>query len=170
MLNHVHTKEEILEPCMCALRHLTSRHEEEEKARFEFVSQLNGHLIVAHALHAATAGVCPELGLAPPPSGPNGPGQSPLASWTLVKAVVGLLRNLSMNVDNHAPMLEVGIVAGLSLLLYAAQFEVSKVRVILSCTFPWDDIHLEWLRRHPWQRRCPNCRFSSSMILRPGEG
>ena len=106
---------------MCALRHLTSRHEEEEKARSEFVTQLGGHIPVAHVLHAATAGVCPELGLVCQPP------HNPLTSWTLVKAVVGLLRNLSMNVDNHRPMLEAGIVAGLSVLLYATQYEISKV-------------------------------------------
>lgn len=119
-LGHCHAKEEILEPSMCALRHLTSRHEEEEKARNEFVTQLGGHIPVAHVLHAATAGVCPELGLVCQPP------HNPLTSWTLIKAVVGLLRNLSMNVDNHRPMLEAGIVAGLSVLLYATQYEISK--------------------------------------------
>ncbi|KAM7537456.1 hypothetical protein Aperf_G00000070825 [Anoplocephala perfoliata] len=119
-LGHCHAKEEILEPSMCALRHLTSRHDEEEKARSEFVTQLGGHIPVAHVLHAATAGVCPELGLVCQPP------HNPLTSWTLVKAVVGLLRNLSMNVDNHRPMLEAGIVAGLSVLLYATQYEISK--------------------------------------------
>ncbi|VDK23493.1 unnamed protein product [Taenia asiatica] len=119
-LGHCHAKEEILEPSMCALRHLTSRHEEEEKARSEFVTQLGGHIPVANVLHAATAGICPELGLVCQPP------HNPLTSWTLIKAVVGLLRNLSMNVDNHRPMLEAGIVAGLSVLLYATQYEISK--------------------------------------------
>ncbi|VDN96924.1 unnamed protein product [Rodentolepis nana] len=119
-LGHSHAKEEILEPSMCALRHLTSRHDEEEKARSEFVTQLGGHIPVAHVLHAATAGVCPELCLVCQPP------HTPLTSWTLVKAVVGLLRNLSMNVDNHRPMLETGIVAGLSVLLYATQYEIAK--------------------------------------------
>uniref|UniRef100_A0A0X3PKH1 Catenin beta n=1 Tax=Schistocephalus solidus TaxID=70667 RepID=A0A0X3PKH1_SCHSO len=129
-LGHSNAKEEILEPCMCALRHLTGRHEEEEKARYEFVSQLGGLGIVAHILHAATAGVCPELGLICQPP------QNPLTSWTLIKAIVGLLRNLSMNTDNHRPMLESGIVSGLTLLIYAAQYEISKRKVVRSSNPP----------------------------------
>lgn len=116
-------KEDILEPCMCALRHLTSRHEEEETARHVIVHQLNGLPIVSRILHAATAGICPELGLlfqSP---------QTPVVSWMLIKAMIGLLRNLSVNLDSHHAMRDCGLVTGLFLLLYATQYEIAKRNV-----------------------------------------
>ncbi|KAK4471220.1 hypothetical protein MN116_004668 [Schistosoma mekongi] len=113
-------KEDILEPCMCALRHLTSRHEEEEAARHSIVHELNGLPIIARVLHAATAGICPDLGLVCQHP------QNPVVSWMLVKAMVGLLRNLSVNLDSHFGMRECGLVTGLFLLLYATQYEIIK--------------------------------------------
>ncbi|CAL8076980.1 unnamed protein product [Calicophoron daubneyi] len=119
-VGHVGTKEDILEPCMCALRHLTSRHEEEETARHMIVHELAGLPLLARILHAATAGICPELGLVCQPP------QTPVTSWMLLKAMVGLLRNLSVNLDSHFGMREYGLVTGLFLLLYATQFEILK--------------------------------------------
>ncbi|CAH8551449.1 unnamed protein product [Schistosoma rodhaini] len=113
-------KEDILEPCMCALRHLTSRHEEEETARHALVHELNGLPIIARVLHAATAGICPDLGLVCQHP------QNPVVSWMLVKAMVGLLRNLSVTLDSHFGMRECGLVTGLFLLLYATQYEIIK--------------------------------------------
>ncbi|CAH8529630.1 unnamed protein product [Heterobilharzia americana] len=113
-------KEDILEPCMCALRHLTSRHEEEETARHAIVHELNGLPVIARILHAATAGICPDLGLVCQHP------QNPVVSWMLVKAMVGLLRNLSVNLDSHFGMRECGLVTGLFLLLYATQHEIIK--------------------------------------------
>ncbi|CAH8846732.1 unnamed protein product [Trichobilharzia szidati] len=113
-------KEDILEPCMCALRHLTSRHEEEETARHAIVHELNGLPVIARILHAATAGICPDLGLVCQHP------QNPVVSWMLVKAMVGLLRNLSVNLDSHFGMRECGLVTGLFLLLYATQHEIGR--------------------------------------------
>ncbi|VDQ03552.1 unnamed protein product [Trichobilharzia regenti] len=113
-------KEDILEPCMCALRHLTSRHEEEETARHAIVHELNGLPVIARILHAATAGICPDLGLVCQHP------QNPVVSWMLVKAMVGLLRNLSVNLDSHFGMRECGLVTGLFLLLYATQHEIVR--------------------------------------------
>ncbi|CAH8557588.1 Catenin beta-1, variant 2 [Schistosoma haematobium] len=121
-------KEDILEPCMCALRHLTSRHEEEETARHALVHELNGLPIIARVLHAATAGICPDLGLVCQHP------QNPVVSWMLVKAMVGLLRNLSVTLDSHYGMRECGLVTGLFLLLYAAQYEI--IRRSVSSTHP----------------------------------
>ncbi|VDP58799.1 unnamed protein product [Schistosoma curassoni] len=121
-------KEDILEPCMCALRHLTSRHEEEETARHALVHELNGLPIIARVLHAATAGICPDLGLVCQHP------QNPVVSWMLVKAMVGLLRNLSVTLDSHYGMRECGLVTGLFLLLYATQYEI--IRRSVSATHP----------------------------------
>ncbi|THD18821.1 Beta-catenin [Fasciola hepatica] len=119
-VGQVGAKEDILEPCMCALRHLTSRHEDEETARHIIVHELAGLPVVARILHAATAGICQELGLVCQPP------QSPVTSWMLIKAMVGLLRNLSVNLDSHSGMREYGLVTGLFLLLYATQHEIIK--------------------------------------------
>lgn len=118
-----------MEPCMCALRHLTSRHEDEETARHVIVHELAGLPVVARILHAATAGICQELGLVCQPP------QAPVTSWMLIKAMVGLLRNLSVNLDSHSGMREYGLVTGLFLLLYATQHEIIKVSLQLTFAF-----------------------------------
>ncbi|VEL37907.1 unnamed protein product [Protopolystoma xenopodis] len=213
-------REDALEPCICALRHLTSRHEEEERARSILVRQLICLPVLARHLHAATASVCPELGLSVSPglaaytghssgvSSSLGPGQLQLqslesdihgpgsqatggpltlgtgphlssstststiqshahhhhhhhqpllpqhqqiypvppqgptpsftslgSSWSLIKAMVGLIRNLALNLDNHAPMQQSGLVTGLVLLLYATQYEISKVLMFFRSFF-----------------------------------
>ncbi|KER29115.1 hypothetical protein T265_04203 [Opisthorchis viverrini] len=119
-VGQIGAREDILEPCMCALRHLTSRHEEEETARHMVVHELAGLPLLTRILHAATAGICPDLGLVCQPP------QNPVTSWMLVKAMVGLLRNLSVNIDSHYGMRECGLVTGLFLLLYATQHEITK--------------------------------------------
>ncbi|KAA3673637.1 catenin beta 1 [Paragonimus westermani] len=120
-VGQIGAKEDILEPCMCALRHLTSRHEEEEPARHMIVHEMSGLPILSRILHAATAGICPDLGLICQPP------QNPVTSWMLIKAMVGLLRNLSVNIDSHCGMREYGLVTGLFLLLHATQYEITKV-------------------------------------------
>ena len=72
-------KEEIIEPCVCALRHLTSRHEQAEAAQTS-VRLHNGLSIVARLL------------------------KTPGASWALLKAVVGLTRNLALCSGNQGQM------------------------------------------------------------------
>lgn len=119
-IGQVGAREDILEPCMCALRHLTSRHEEEETARHMIVHELAGLPLLARILHASTAGICPDLGLVCQPP------QNPVTSWMLIKAMVGLLRNLSVNIDSHFGMRKYGLVTGLFLLLYATQHEIAR--------------------------------------------
>ncbi|XP_050345000.1 armadillo segment polarity protein isoform X2 [Nymphalis io] len=87
-------REEITEPAVCALRHLTSRHVESEMAQN------------AVRLHY---GLPVIVKLLQPPS-----------RWPLVKAVVGLVRNLALCPANHAPLREHGAVHHLVRLLLRA--------------------------------------------------
>merc|ERR1719346_602538 len=87
-------REEITEPSVCALRHLTSRHQECELA--QNAVRLQGGL--------------PQIvGLMHPPS-----------RWPLVKAVIGLIRNLALCPANHAPLRENGAIPRLVHLLIRA--------------------------------------------------
>jgi len=87
-------REEITEPAVCALRHLTSRHPECE------VSQNAVRL---------QGGLPTIVGLMHPPS-----------RWPLVKAVIGLIRNLALCPANHAPLRENGSIPRLVTLLIKA--------------------------------------------------
>ncbi|XP_044731458.1 armadillo segment polarity protein isoform X2 [Chrysoperla carnea] len=87
-------REEITEPAVCALRHLTSRHVESEMA--QNAVRLNyGMQVIVKLLH--------------PPS-----------RWPLVKAVIGLIRNLALCPANHAPLREHGAIHHLVRLLMRA--------------------------------------------------
>merc|ERR1719211_867898 len=87
-------REEITEPSVCALRHLTSRHPECELA--QNAVRLNGGLpTIVRLMH--------------PPS-----------RWPLVKAVIGLIRNLALCPANHAPLRENGAIPRLVHLLIRA--------------------------------------------------
>ncbi|XP_026473624.1 armadillo segment polarity protein isoform X2 [Ctenocephalides felis] len=87
-------REEITEPAVCALRHLTSRHVESEMAQNSV--RLNyGVQVIVKLLH--------------PPS-----------RWPLVKAVIGLIRNLALCPANHAPLRENGAIHHLVRLLMRA--------------------------------------------------
>merc|ERR1712227_471877 len=87
-------REEITEPSICALRHLTSRHQECEMA--QNAVRLQG-------------GLPTIVGLMHPPS-----------RWPLVKAVIGLIRNLALCPANHAPLRENGAIPRLVHLLIRA--------------------------------------------------
>ncbi|KAF2897545.1 hypothetical protein ILUMI_08631 [Ignelater luminosus] len=87
-------REEITEPAVCALRHLTSRHVEAEMA--QNAVRLNyGIQVIVKLLN--------------PPS-----------RWPLVKAVIGLIRNLALCAANHAPLREHGAIHHLVQLLMRA--------------------------------------------------
>ena len=75
-------REEITEPAVCALRHLTSRHPDAENAE-------NGV-----RLHF---GIPVLVKLLNPPS-----------RWPLIKAVIGLIRNLALCPSNHSPIRDQG--------------------------------------------------------------
>jgi len=87
-------REEITEPSVCALRHLTSRHQECEMAQ-NAVRLQGGLPTIVRLMH--------------PPS-----------RWPLVKAVIGLIRNLALCPANHAPLRENGAIPRLVHLLIRA--------------------------------------------------
>merc|ERR1719510_31440 len=87
-------REEITEPAVCALRHLTSRHQECELAQ-NAVRLQGGLPQIVRLMH--------------PPS-----------RWPLVKAVIGLIRNLALCPANHAPLRENGAIPRLVHLLIRA--------------------------------------------------
>ncbi|XP_046669647.1 armadillo segment polarity protein-like isoform X2 [Homalodisca vitripennis] len=87
-------REEITEPAVCALRHLTSRHVESEMA--QNAVRLNyGIQVIVKLLH--------------PPS-----------RWPLIKAVIGLIRNMALSQANHSPLRENGAIHHLVRLLMRA--------------------------------------------------
>jgi len=83
--------EDITEPSVCALRHLTSRHTDAETAQ-KAVREHFGLPILVKLLN--------------PPS-----------RWPLVKAVIGLIRNLALSEENHPPLREHGAIPRLVQLL-----------------------------------------------------
>lgn len=98
-------REEITEPAVCALRHLTSRHNDAE---------------VAQNAVRVNYGIQVLVTLLQPPS-----------RWPLIKAVIGLIRNLALCQANHAPLREHGAIHHLVRLLLRA-FQDTQ-RVIFFC-------------------------------------
>nr|UCC70943.1 armadillo segment polarity protein [Cyrtorhinus lividipennis] len=100
-------REEITEPAVCALRHLTSRHPESEIAQHT-VRLYYGIQVIVKLLH--------------PPS-----------RWPLVKAVIGLIRNLALCQSNYAPLRDHGAIHHLVRLLMRA-FQDTQRRSSVSST------------------------------------
>uniref|UniRef100_A0A1W7RB03 Armadillo segment polarity protein n=1 Tax=Hadrurus spadix TaxID=141984 RepID=A0A1W7RB03_9SCOR len=93
-------REEITEPAICALRHLTSRHAEAEMAQ-NAVRLHYGLQVIVKLLH--------------PPS-----------RWPLIKAVIGLIRNLALCSANHSPLREHGAIPRLVQLLLKAYQDTQR--------------------------------------------
>ncbi|KAK3520548.1 hypothetical protein QTP70_026151 [Hemibagrus guttatus] len=93
-------REDITEPAVCALRHLTSRHQDAEMAQ-NAVRLHYGLPVVVKLLH--------------PPS-----------HWPLIKATVGLIRNLALCPANHAPLREQGAIPRLVQLLVRAHQDTQR--------------------------------------------
>jgi len=93
-------REDITEPAVCALRHLTSRHPECEMAQ-NAVRLHYGLPVIVKLLH--------------PPS-----------RWPLIKAVIGLLRNLALCPANHAPLREHGAIPRIVQLLIRAHQDTQR--------------------------------------------
>lgn len=93
-------REDITEPAVCALRHLTSRHGEAEMAQ-NAVRLHYGLPVLVKLLH--------------PPS-----------RWPLIKAVVGLIRNLALCPANHAPLREHGAIPRIVQLLIRAHQDTQR--------------------------------------------
>lgn len=92
-------REEITEPAICALRHLTSRHEMAEMAQ--------------NSVRLINYGIRVVVKLLNPPS-----------RWPLIKAVIGLIRNLALCQANHAPLREQNAIHCLIHLLNKAQADI----------------------------------------------
>nr|NP_001027779.1 beta-catenin [Ciona intestinalis]BAE06330.1 beta-catenin [Ciona intestinalis] len=93
-------REDITEPTVCALRHLTSRHPDAEMAQ-NAVRLHYGLPVLVKLLH--------------PPS-----------RWPLIKAVVGLIRNLALCAANHAALREHGAIPRLVQLLMRAHQDTQR--------------------------------------------
>jgi catenin beta 1 len=98
-------REEITEPAVCALRHLSSRHPESEMGQNSI---------------RLCYGIPVVVKLMQPPS-----------RWPLIKAVIGLIRNLALCPANHAPLRENGAIARLVHLLMRA-YQDSQRRTSVS--------------------------------------
>uniref|UniRef100_A0A673KMZ7 Catenin beta-1-like n=1 Tax=Sinocyclocheilus rhinocerous TaxID=307959 RepID=A0A673KMZ7_9TELE len=113
-------REDITEPAVCALRHLTSRHQDAEMAQ-NAVRLHYGLPVVVKLLH--------------PPS-----------HWPLIKvrcqivATVGLIRNLALCPANHAPLREQGAIPRLVqlLLLYSPIENIQRVAAGVLCELAQD--------------------------------
>lgn len=93
-------KEDVAEPAVCALRHLTSRHQDAELAQN------------AVRLHYGIPAVIKLLGQ------PH--------YWPVVKATVGLIRNLALCPANQAPLREAGTIPRLVNLLLKAHQDTQR--------------------------------------------
>ncbi|XP_028931716.1 junction plakoglobin isoform X1 [Ornithorhynchus anatinus] len=93
-------KDDITEPAVCALRHLTSRHPEAEMAQNSV------------RLNYGIPAVVKLL------SQPN--------QWPLVKATIGLIRNLALCPANHAPLQEAAVIPRLVQLLVKAHQDAQR--------------------------------------------
>uniref|UniRef100_A0A8C9VFX2 Catenin beta 1 n=1 Tax=Scleropages formosus TaxID=113540 RepID=A0A8C9VFX2_SCLFO len=120
-------REDITEPAICALRHLTSRHQDAEMAQ-NAVRLHYGLPVVVKLLH--------------PPS-----------HWPLIKATVGLIRNLALCPANHAPLREQGAIPRLVQLLVRAHQDTQRrtsmggtqQQFVVSCSLPSHLCHHTWL-------------------------
>ncbi|RWS30943.1 armadillo-like protein [Leptotrombidium deliense] len=100
--------EEITEPAICALRHLTSRHPD---------------AVIAQNAVRLHYGLPVIVKLLQPPS-----------RWPLIKAVIGLIRNLALCPANHAPLRENNAIPRLVNLLSKAYQETQRQRSSVAST------------------------------------
>lgn len=96
-------REDITEPAVCALRHVTSRHANAELAQ-NIIREQKGLLPLVKLLH--------------PPS-----------HWPLIKATIGLIRNLALCPTNNPQLRELGAVPRIVQLLIRAHQELQKSTV-----------------------------------------
>lgn len=97
-------REDITEPAVCALRHLTSRHSEAEMAQ-NTIRVSYGIPSIIRLLHHPSR-------------------------WPLIKAVIGLLRNLALYGENHIAIRENAALPKLVQLLMKAQQVMQRVSVL----------------------------------------
>ncbi|XP_061736903.1 junction plakoglobin a [Nerophis ophidion] len=93
-------KEDVTEPAICALRHLTSRHQQAEVAQ-NAVRRHYGIPAIVKLLNQPYY-------------------------WPVIKAVVGLIRNLALCAENQAPLRDAGAIPRLVNLLLKAHQDAQK--------------------------------------------
>ncbi|XP_061889505.1 junction plakoglobin a [Entelurus aequoreus] len=93
-------KEDVTEPAICALRHLTSRHQQAEMAQ-NAVRRHYGIPAIVKLLNQPYY-------------------------WPVIKAVVGLIRNLALCAENQAPLRDAGAIPRLVNLLLKAHQDAQK--------------------------------------------
>nr|WMQ53817.1 putative bCatenin1 [Bdelloura candida] len=121
-ISNTYYPEELLEPCICALRHISSRHEQAEAAQSAII-QYQGLCVLIKLLeiqlgpdlyHMQThQSILPNLFL----SYYN-------INWNLIKAIIGLIRNLAMSPCNFLPIREKGFVWPMIVLINRAQIDI----------------------------------------------
>ena len=93
-------RQEILEPTLCALRHLTIRHQNAEDCQ---------------NLIRMNCGLQPIVKLLHPPS-----------KWSVIKACINLIRNLALCAENSQPLRENNVIQRLYQLLFKANQEIKR--------------------------------------------
>jgi hypothetical protein len=99
-VNNAGGREDIIEPAVCALRHITSRHPNADLAQ-NTVRQVGGIPVVTAFLHQQ-------------------------CRWPLLKALVGLIRNLALCLENHFPLRQQTVIPKLWNILTRAYTNSSK--------------------------------------------
>jgi len=97
----VHDKEEVLEPAICALRHITSRHSHANEAQ-DAVRNVNGLLPIVDLLNPS------------------------LFSWPIIKSTISLIRNLALSPHNLPVLRETGAIQKLAQLLVRSHQELQR--------------------------------------------
>lgn len=97
----VHDKEEALEPAICALRHITSRHSHATEAQ-DAVRNINGLPPIIDLLNPS------------------------VYSWPIIKSTISLIRNLALSPHNLPALREKGSIQKLAQLLVRSHQELQR--------------------------------------------
>ena len=96
-----HDQEEIVEPTICALRHITCRHSHASEAQ-DAVRNVNGLVPLVELLDPS------------------------VYSWPIVKSTISLIRNLALSTNNLPILRETGAIQKLAQLLVRSHQELQK--------------------------------------------
>ncbi|CAI8015046.1 Catenin beta-1, partial [Geodia barretti] len=99
-VNNASGREDIIEPAVCALRHITSRHPSADMAQ-NTVRQVGGIPVISAFLHQQ-------------------------CRWPLLKGLVGLIRNLALCPENHFHLRQQAVIPKLWNILTRAYTNSSK--------------------------------------------
>nr|WMQ53813.1 putative bCatenin1 [Girardia tigrina] len=114
--------DDIFEPCICTLRHISSRHEDAEAAQATILHCQGLHILIKII----------EMQLGPDlfhmqshqPIMPNLFLSYYKINWSLIKAIIGLIRNLAMFSCNFVPIRERGFCWPMIVLINRAQIDL----------------------------------------------